>query len=65
MWESITIPPQAMLALTKREWLAGLAMASLLTQKDFFSAPEEQIAKYAVAQADALLAALKEEEGTR
>ena len=47
--------------LTKREYFAGLAMQGLCASDDFSSAEAWHVAKLAVAQADALIAALNKE----
>jgi len=48
--------------LSKREYFASLAMQGLCANADVGSSPENRIAKYAVEQADALIAALNKED---
>jgi hypothetical protein len=48
--------------LTKREYFAGLAMIGLYSMKDAICWTEEDIAKMAVKQSDALLAELEKTE---
>ena len=48
--------------LTKREYFAGLAMIGLYSMKDAICWTDEDIAKMAVKQSDALLAELEKTE---
>lgn len=48
--------------LTKREYFAGMAMIGLYSMKDAICWTEENIAKMAVKQSDALLAELEKTE---
>lgn len=50
--------------LTKREWFAGLAMQGVLAGPDSPNFEDDSVARSAVDLADALIAALNEEEAS-
>ncbi|TAA20317.1 hypothetical protein EA660_18170 [Pseudoxanthomonas winnipegensis] len=59
--ESLGIPRALYMGLTKRELFAAMAMQGVNACSEFADARVEIIAKYAVEQADALLAALEKQ----